>query len=425
MRTALAGFALIVLVAVVADPAVLDAQPLVAFATSVSGTGRLSTWANSGGQDGLLGADTVCKARAAAGGLPNPGNFIAWMSDQNDDAYCRIHGFSGKKSANCGQATLPAAAGPWVRSEGFPFSAGITAMLGDTGIVYTPPRFDEFGSERPDTRVWTGTDQFGSLVLPNGQLPCSNWISAASGQEAATGQISGTTRIWTYAGTSFCQFPQALLCMQKGSGPAVNIPATTGAIVFFDSVIREGDFGGVAAADLICQQRAAEGGLPSPSSFKAWLSDSAQNAIDRFAYNGRWVRLDGVPIAENKSDLTDGQLFAPINLAIDGFYYSVEAFFGSFTRGPVAWTATNGAGQGAADNCHNWTSRANTDLVERSAGVENSNVSWTRLDNGIGQPTMVSCFQRLGLYCFGQTPSVFPLQLFADGFESGSTSSWQ
>lgn len=35
MRTALAGFALIVLVAVVADPAVLDAQPLVAFATSV------------------------------------------------------------------------------------------------------------------------------------------------------------------------------------------------------------------------------------------------------------------------------------------------------------------------------------------------------------------------------------------------------
>jgi hypothetical protein len=101
----------LIVVALVDSWTSVAAQRLV-FATSVSGTGDLSTWANSGGQDGLLGADNVCKARATMAGLPNANDFIAWMSDQDDDAYCRIHGLTGKKSANCGQGALPASAGP-------------------------------------------------------------------------------------------------------------------------------------------------------------------------------------------------------------------------------------------------------------------------------------------------------------------------
>ncbi|HEX7318727.1 MAG TPA: hypothetical protein VF399_00005, partial [bacterium] len=53
-----------------------------------------------------------------------------------DDAYCRVHNLTGKKSANCGQPALPASAGPWVRMDGFPFGGPIDNILSPNGIVY-------------------------------------------------------------------------------------------------------------------------------------------------------------------------------------------------------------------------------------------------------------------------------------------------
>jgi len=82
----------------------------VVFVTYVSGSGNLDSWPDAGGQTGTAAGDAICQARAAAGGLANPSQFRAWLSDQNDDAYCRIHNLTGKKSANCGMATLPVAA---------------------------------------------------------------------------------------------------------------------------------------------------------------------------------------------------------------------------------------------------------------------------------------------------------------------------
>jgi len=104
------------------------------FVTSVSGNGNISTWADAGGKTGLAAADAVCQARANAAGLP--GIFKAWLSDGNDDAYCRVHNLTGKISANCGQSSLPASAGPWVRMDGFPFGARIDQLL--NGTVYSP-----------------------------------------------------------------------------------------------------------------------------------------------------------------------------------------------------------------------------------------------------------------------------------------------
>ena len=67
------------------------------------------------------------QGEGAAAGLK--GTFVAWLSDDNDDAYCRIHLLTGKKSANCGKAVLPVNAGPWLRTDGFPFADRIDKLV--------------------------------------------------------------------------------------------------------------------------------------------------------------------------------------------------------------------------------------------------------------------------------------------------------
>ncbi|MBI5194666.1 MAG: Ig-like domain-containing protein [Nitrospirae bacterium] len=91
----------------------------IAFVTSGRGNGNLSTWADAGEKTGIAAGDTICQARANAAGLS--GTYAAWLSDSTNDAYCHIHNLTGKKADNCGQTTLPAEAGPWLRMDGLPF----------------------------------------------------------------------------------------------------------------------------------------------------------------------------------------------------------------------------------------------------------------------------------------------------------------
>ena len=78
-----------------------------AFHTSTTGNADLSSWAEVAGTGltGLEAADAICNARAAAAGID--GTFAAWMSDDDDDAYCRVNGLTGKKSTNCGLGVRP------------------------------------------------------------------------------------------------------------------------------------------------------------------------------------------------------------------------------------------------------------------------------------------------------------------------------
>ena len=93
----------VLVLAITVLPCSLTAQqPRVAFVTSVFGDGNLGSWPDSGIEVGVAAADEICQARATVAGLANSGNFVAWLSTTTDDAYCRLHGFSGKKSANCG-----------------------------------------------------------------------------------------------------------------------------------------------------------------------------------------------------------------------------------------------------------------------------------------------------------------------------------
>lgn len=358
------------------------------FVTSVEGSGDLGSWTDAGAQLGIAAGDAICQARAQAAGLA--GTFIAWLSDDTDDAYCRAHGMAGKKAASCGQAALPASAGPWVRTDGYPFAATIEPLLED-GVVYAPLQVDEFAAARGAfyrTGTWTdgtGDTSAFSFMPP---IPCSNWTSAAP--EPVIGGADGYTSFaWSSIASNSCDGQAALVCMQPGSGAALPNFARPGKQAFLTSVTGPGDLGswadadgqtGIAAGDAICRTRAAGAGLNNPQRFKAWLSDSATAAVQRLTSDGPWFRLDGALVAENEADLTDGEPFTTINFTETG------AYIGHYNR---AWTGTDRNGSAQADTCSDWSTSLSS--VDGGSGRAYDLSGWTsgRSD----------CGQQLHLYC--------------------------
>jgi len=321
------------------------------FVTSVTGNGNLASWADAGGNTGLAAGDAVCQARAAAGGLS--GIFKAWLADDNDDAYCRVHNLTGKRSANCGQGTLPVSAGPWVRMDRFPFSATIDQLAQLNGKVYASVKYDESGNPVLTTGIasayFTGTIPTGSLH-PANPSPCSNWTSSTVASFTALGSADATTGMWSTSSSDSCGSTRPLVCLQTGAGPALPVFASPGKKAFLTSVSGNGNLAswasaggntGLAAGDAVCQARAAAGGLSG--TFRAWLASSTANAVDRLVSNGPWVRIDGVKVADNKADLTDGTLFSAINQDEFGLYY-----------GNYGVWAARYDGLNTAHNCNEW-----------------------------------------------------------------------
>jgi len=358
------------------------------FVTSVTGSGNLGAWPNAGGQTGLDAGDAICQARATAAGLP--GTFRAWLSDKNNDAYCRLHNLTGQKASYCGQTILPASAGPWVRTDGFPFSTTIDGLV-NKGEIYSPIRFDEYGNA-----VTTYIFNFANTT-PDGvydtyydylsNAPCNGWTSAAV-DDVGGGDANATTYTWTEYGNN-CSSTSPLFCFQTVNGPSLPTFKSAGKNVFVTSISGIGNLGawedaggqtGLAAGDAICQARAAAGGLTG--SYKAWLSTDSQNAKGRFTSNGPWVRLDGVKIAGSKADLTDGSLFTSINIDELGEYTSY-----------AAWTGTNSDGTMFAQHCNNWTD--GTDSFSALGGrTSDAGGAWTSAWSS------VPCKFNYSLYCF-------------------------
>jgi hypothetical protein len=361
-----------------------DLWELRIFATSVTGNGNLSSWPGSGGKTGLAAGDSICQSRADAAGLK--GTFKAWLSNANDDAYCRVHNLTGKKSSNCGQASLPVSAGPWVRTDGFPFSETIDQML--NGKVYTPLRYDEYGNllpEDPLPFLFTNTSSSGTVNSSHSES-CDDW-SSSNNVYVGLGGYEYTYNMWTSYYSAVCNNTGRLICIQTGKGKALPNFAVQGKKVFVTQPMGSGNLSswpgsggktGLAAGDSICQSRADAAGLEG--TFKAWLSSSTVNAKDRLISDGPWVRLDGVKIADSKADLTDGRLFSSINLMINGQYISNYA----------VRTGTNSDGTKAAATCEDWTSASATGKIGIAA---HAGASWT--DKGDS-----SCESTFSIYCF-------------------------
>lgn len=330
-------------------------EPRKVFITSVSGTGDLSTWPDANSATGVTAGDFICQNRASAAGLSNPGDYMAWLSDSNDDAYCRLHWQLGKRDDNCGQTELPEDAGPWVRTDGQPFAAEVGLALFPSPNVFLPPKLDEFGNEVPNEiltrRVATGTD--GQGQLGNAERTCQNWTSNDA-EFIGVGNVYSTGTGWSVAGVSTCSGSLQLFCIERGSGPPLPPFQAQGKLAFVTSVTGDGELAswpeadpgtaGVEAGDSICRNLAGAAGMDNADAFKAWLSDSSQSAHQRLASDGPWIRPDGVPVADTRSDLAT----IPLNTAIAVTEQQ------DYLDGSLVWTGTTDDGDTHPDNCDDW-----------------------------------------------------------------------
>jgi len=344
------------------------------FVTSIQNTGRLAGWPGANGKVGLAAGDAVCQARAIAANLD--GAFVAWLSDDTRDAYCRVQNLPGKRSTNCNQPTLPAAAGPWVRVDGQPWADTIDAMT-----VYTPPLLTEFG-QPTSANYFSSTSAAGVATAAT----CINWTSSAFGG-VGYGGTRTTGTFWTQWGTTTCASFASLLCLETGtSGIALAFPAPARR-AFVTSTSVAGNLGasadaggatGLAAADAICQARATAGGLTG--AFKAWLSDDTTPAPSRITADGPWTRLDGLRVAATKLDLLDGQLATTLN----------QTETGAYLADVQVWTNTTAAGTAAFASCTNWT--VDTGALGFVGRINDSGTHWTR-------DAAVDCALPQRLYC--------------------------
>jgi hypothetical protein len=167
--------------------------------------------------------------------------------------------------------------------------------------------------------------------------------------------------------------------------------------VFVTSVLYTGDLGGLAGADAKCQQRAQAAGLGG--TYLAWLADNSQNPNTRFTKSAAaYTRVDGVKIANNFVDLTDGTLLAPINVTELGGPAPIGNTTCAGGGHPTVWTDVLATGNlwFLNGNCAEWTSQAATSTSWGEANM--TNTSWSSWCSGGG----AVCVWTSALYCFQQ-----------------------
>lgn len=388
------------------------------FVTSTNGTGDLASWTENttppSGLTGVEAGDKICQVRAEAAGIAAAGVpvFRAWLSDDTTEAYCHVQGLTGNRDdvAPCDGGTL-IGGGPWVRLDGLPFSHELEELV--DGAAIHQPSIDETGAELPTpAEPWTGTYGTGTRQAQR----CAEWTSGDSGDVGALGK-SFNVGVWSGIGLTWgCHHFLPIFCFEQGTGPAPPGPTPApGALAFVTSKLGPGDLGdaawlpesdgltGLAAADAICGNLAADAALPNPSSFVAWLSTSTVDAIDRLTLDGPWKGLDGWPIADSKADLTDSSLATAIRLDESGGNRANSYYLtGSGSDGTYIGQLTK--------NCQDWTVSNADDSILGAAGEIDE--YWT---TGI----LSSCEFSRRLACFSDVEL-----LGWDNFETGNLRRW-
>ncbi len=153
------------------------------------------------------------------------------------------------------------------------------------------------------------------------------------------------------------------------TGPTGADGAVVARIVFTTIALNTGNLGGLEGADAICNQLADAAGLTGP--YMAWLSDTTGSPSTRFDQSpGPYVRVDGVIVADDWDDLTDGSVDNLPNIDENGS-----------VAGDFMWTGTNtdGTAQGGF-TCSNWSTDVGTAFVgfnfvtdSRWTAAQNSN----------------------------------------------------
>ncbi len=148
---------------------------------------------------------------------------------------------------------------------------------------------------------------------------------------------------------------------------------------------------GLASADYICQNLADAAEIGG--NWKAWISTSTVNAIDRIVGNGPWYRMDGAVAFPNRARLGTTPV---VPISIDEMGGTPDPFYEAWTGTALGgFKAPLGSRQSVT--CWDWTSTVDSTSVGGVVGDIDANGStWTNLATGYCSP-----FHRR-LYCFEQ-----------------------
>jgi hypothetical protein len=176
----------------------------IAFVTSQTYSGGIS------GEGGLSQADGQCQSLATTAGLSNPGNFVAFLSDDTDDAFCRILGLSGKIADNCGLVGDLPASPQWVRPDNVLVIADLHALSANNYQILAPITIDEQNGWSANL-VWTGTNYDGTVETDQ---HCNNWTSSTDAYIGRNGVAVDIGNRWMDNSGFNCDSTRAFYCFE-------------------------------------------------------------------------------------------------------------------------------------------------------------------------------------------------------------------
>jgi len=280
---------------------------------------------------------------------------------------------------------------------------GDSCKVGEEGCSCTPGGGCDLGLECEDgvcvpaDGTGTTTDSSGSTGPTHGETTTGTGGSASHGSESTNTTGTGTTTGGTGAGTSGSTDASSS-ATGTGTPTDTSSTATTATtattaggvpanIVFVTSTSHvAGDLGGLAGADAICNQLAADAGLPG--TYVAWLSDATADAVDRLGSARGWVRTDGWPFVDTVADLLAWKTYYPV------IYDENVDTVALQTR---VLTATESDGQGSDTTglyCGNWTDPNDATTVFPAGRIGGGNRFWTEYVGAV-------CSDSGHLFCFG------------------------
>lgn len=163
-----------------------------------------------------------------------------------------------------------------------------------------------------------------------------------------------------------------------------------------NAIYSGGQIGGLTGADAKCQGAAIAAGLTG--SYKAWLADATGSPSTRFTQStAPYVRTDGIMVATNWTDLTDGTLNAPISKTETKATGVSEAVCDTTTGWVFTNTTTDGLMADGGSSCSEWTSDVGGSIWGKFTSADSQ---WVRSCSG-GAPVNY-CGKKTPLYCFQQ-----------------------
>lgn len=271
-------------------------------------------------------------------------------------------------------------------------SACMLAKCGD-GLLHQGVEECDLGDQNDDSAACTKTCNHaycGDGLVHQGVEECD------LGPNNKAGVYNGCTPITCakgpHCGDSIVQIPDEECDDGDQNGEAAKCSGTcfwNGKLIFATSETYSGDLAGLAGADKKCNSLATAAGLANAGAFLAWMSDGADGPSARMTHStGRYLLVDGTVIATNWTDLTDGDLAAPINRDEHGIP------IGNVTA--YAWTGATayGAPTDPSKLCDIWTDGTKS-AVGRWGALADTTSTWSSAgDWSCALPARIICVEQ-------------------------------